>query len=85
MWARRQRLLSTSSFLLDISSDYINTKSLKNQSDLARALKSRFSSILAFEAFESIDRALFLSTNDLVYREPYSNIPQPFGVGNANM
>lgn len=78
-----KRSLSTgaSSFLLDISSEYINTKSLRNQSDLARALKSRFQSPAAFTAFESIDRALFLSTSDLVYREPYSNIPQPFGVG----
>ncbi|KAH9259358.1 hypothetical protein BASA81_002401 [Batrachochytrium salamandrivorans] len=80
-----KRLFTTStgasSFLLDISSEYINTKSLRNQSDLARALKSRFQSSSAFTAFESIDRALFLSTSDLVYREPYSNIPQPFGVG----
>ena len=79
----RFRIRRFSSFLLDISSEYINTTKCRNQKELAEKMKNKLTTKEAYTSFQAIDRALFLPKTE--YREPYVNEPQNLGFSEATL
>ena len=79
----RFRIRRFSSFLLDISSEYINITKCRNQNELTEKMKNKLTTKEAYTSFQAIDRALFLPKTE--YREPYVNESQNLGFSEATL